>query len=114
MRAWFHQMSASFDRLSAREQVSTLGLVILLVAMIVGVGGFFVSRDLAKRERRITEKISTLREIAALQGDYRRRSDEQDRLAKEVETNATLRMLSYLEGLGKKANVEFQTASERQ
>jgi hypothetical protein len=113
MRAKISQFGASFERLSVREQVMVLFMVLAIAAMIFGVGGFFVNKDLKAREKRIAAKIVKLKEIAALRTDYQKRLAEQQRLVAEVRGNANIRILSYLEDLAKKARVDLVNASER-
>lgn len=114
MRAKLNQVAAAFERLSGREQIMVAFMVVALLGMIVGFGGYFVNKDLTTKRKRIAAKMKKLEEIAALRSDYQRRLNEQKRLADEVRGNRNTRILSYLEGLSKKANIELQNASERQ
>ena len=114
MRAKLNQVASAFERLSGREQIMVLFMIIAVIGMIIGFGGFFVSKDLSAKRRRIDAKMEKLTEIAQLRGDYQRRLAEQKRLADEVRRNKETRILSYLEGLSKKANIELKNASERQ
>lgn len=114
MRAKLSQVASAFERLSGREQIMVLFMIIALIGMVVGFGGYFVNKDLTLKRKRIAAKTEKLEEIAALRQDYQRRLDEQKRLADEVRGNQGTRILSYLEGLSKKANLELQNASERQ
>ncbi|MEM1026074.1 MAG: hypothetical protein AAGD10_13830 [Myxococcota bacterium] len=113
MNKLFADLNASFERLSAREQVMVFGLVLAIIAMVVGFGGYFVSRDLDAREQRIEAKMQKLAEVSGLRSDYQRRLAEQRRLAQEVRNNRNSRLLSYLEEQSKQANIELQNASER-
>jgi hypothetical protein len=114
MKDLLRQIGTAFENLSSREQ----GLVVLmcaaLFAMVLGFGGYFVNRDLAKRDRRIAAKAEKLVEIGALRSDYKRRLAEQNRLAGEVRRNNNVRILSYLEGLATAAGLTLRGASERQ
>lgn len=114
MRARLSQVAAAFERLSGREQVMVLFMIIAVIGMIVGFGGYIVSKDLGSKRKRIAAKIEKLKEIAELRNDYQRRLSEQKRLADEVRRNQDTRILSYLEGLSKRANIELKNASERQ
>jgi hypothetical protein len=106
-------LNAAFERLSAREQSMVLFIVAAVLLAVVGFGGFIVNRDLDLRQKRIAAKIDKLKEIAALKGDYQRRLADQTRLAGEVKQNSGMRILSYLEDLAKKANIDLGNASER-
>ncbi len=114
MKAKLSQFAVAFERLSGREQVMVIVMIVGLIGMIVGFGGYFVNKDLHAKHRRIEAKMEKLKEIAELRGDYQRRLNEQKRLADEVRRNKDTRILSYLEGLSKKANIELKNASERQ
>ncbi len=114
MKAKLSQFAAAFERLSGREQGMVLLMIVLLIGMIVGFGGYFVNKDLSSKHKRIAAKIEKLKEIGQLRGDYQRRLNEQKRLADEVRRNKETRILSYLEGLSQKANIELKNASERQ
>jgi type II secretory pathway component PulM len=107
------RLGAAFDQLSAREQVMVFGLVLAILAMMVGFGGYFVGRDLDRRRLRIDNKLAKLEQVASLRSDYQRRLAEQRRLATEVRNNSRLRILSYIESLSAKANIELENASER-
>jgi hypothetical protein len=113
MRNQLEQLGSSFDRLSGREQVMVLFLVVALAGMVFGLGGYLVNRDLTARAKRIEAKTAKLKEIAALKQDYQARLAEQQRLASEVRGNAGARILSYLEGVSGRTGVELRNASER-
>ncbi len=113
MKARLQQLVVSFERLSGREQGMVLFMVVAVAAMVFGLGGYFVSRDLGARAKRIDAKLAKLEEIAALKQDYQARLAEQQRLASEVRGNAGTSILSYLESLSTRASVELRNASER-
>ena len=113
MNKFFADLSASFERLSAREQIMVFGLVLAIILMFVGFGSYFVSRDLDAREKRIDAKMRKLAEVSSLRSDYQRRLAEQRRLAQEVRNNRNKQLLSYLEEQSRQANIELQNASER-
>jgi len=113
MNKLFSDLSASFERLSAREQVTVFGLVLAIILIIAGFGSYFVSRDLDAREQRIDAKMRKLAEVSSLRSDYQRRLAEQRKLAQEVRNNRDKRLLSYLEEQANQANIELQNASER-
>lgn len=113
MKQVMENISAAFDRLSAREQILVFVMILALLAMFFGFGGYLIQRDLARREVRIEAKIGKLREVAALRSDYRRRLAEQERLAAEVRRNAETRILSYLESLSQKAGIELANVRGR-
>lgn len=113
MRARLNALATGFERLSGREQGMVLFLALAFIGIIFGFGGFLVNRDLASRNKRIDAKSGQLRELAELRGDYQRRLAEQNRLATEVRGNQGLRILSYLEELSKKANIDLGNAAER-
>ena len=114
MKARLSQFVTAFERLSGREQIMVLVMIVALIGMIIGFGGYFVNKDLTAKQRRIAAKVDKLKEIAELRNDYQRRLNEQKRLADEVRRNKDTRILSYLEGLSQKANIELKNASERQ
>lgn len=114
MKELLSQLEASFDNLSAREQLMVVGMCLALFGMIVGFGGYFVSRDLTKQQRRIDAKIAKLEEIGELRSDYKRRLAEQERIAQEVRRNNGVRILSYLEKKSTEADLTLKGASERQ
>ena len=64
-----------------------IGMIIALITMVVGFGGFFVNKDMTKKHRRIAAKVEKLKEIGELRSDYQRRLNEQKRLAGEVRKN---------------------------
>jgi general secretion pathway protein M len=113
MRQFMDNTWAAFDRLSAREQVLVFVMVVAILGMIVGFGGYLVRSDLQKREVRIEAKLDKLREVAALRSDYRRRLAEQKALAQEVRGNANTRVLSYLESMSERANIELANVRGR-
>ncbi len=114
MNALIDRISSSFDSLTAREQLMSVGLVAAILAMIMGFGGYVVGRDIDSREKRIVAKIGKLKEVAALRSDYKRRLGEQQRIANQVKRNNNMRILSYLEGLSSKADLELKGVSEPQ
>lgn len=113
MKQLMDNIWAAFDRLSAREQVMVFVMILAIIGMIIGFGGYLVNRDLSRREIRIEAKINKLREVAALRSDYRRRLAEQERLAAEVKQNSETRILSYLESLSQKAGIELANVRGR-
>jgi F0F1-type ATP synthase membrane subunit b/b' len=106
-------ITAAFGRLSGREQVTALASAIGLLLFLAGIGTFFVSKDLRTREKRIADKIVQLEKLAVLKGDYQRRLADQNRLAAEIKTNNSIRLLSYLEEISKQSNIELGNAQER-
>lgn len=113
MKKLLNEVRAAFDGLSAREQVMVFGLVVALIAMLVGFGGYFVSKDMERREKRIAAKIDKLQEVAALRSDYQRKLAEQRALAQRVKRNANTRLSSYLNRLAEQANVDIRDVRER-
>ena len=113
MKDKLEALTTAYERLSAREQMMTLFLALAFIGAIVGFGGFLVNRDLDLREKRIAAKADKLKEIAALRTDYQRRLADQNRLAAEVKQNSSIRILSYLEELARKANLDLGNAAER-
>jgi hypothetical protein len=113
IKARLDAISAAFERLSQREQVMVLFLVVALLGIFLGFGGFLVKRDIDLRKKRIAAKIEKLKELGELKVDYQRRLTDQNRLAADVKKNQSLRILSYLEDLAKKSNVDLGNAAER-
>ncbi|MEQ9497333.1 MAG: hypothetical protein RIT81_10750 [Deltaproteobacteria bacterium] len=113
MKQQLGQITAAFERLSAREQGMVLFMVVAILVMIFGFGGYFVNKDLNGRRKRIVAKAEKLEEIGRLRTDYQRRLRDQQRIADEVRRNENMRLLSYLEDLSKQAQVELGNASER-
>lgn len=113
MKQQLGQLTAAFERLSGREQGMVLFMIVAILGMIFGFGGYFVNKDLTARSKRIAAKTNKLEEIGRLRTDYQRRLNEQKRIANEVRSNKSMRILSYLEDLSKKANIELGNASER-
>lgn len=107
------RITTSFERLSRREQVMVGFIVVAVFSMVLGLGYFFVSRDLAKREKRITAKLAQLEQVAGLRGDYQRRLADQNRIAGEIRRNNTMRLLSYIEDTAKRSSIEIGNAQER-
>jgi hypothetical protein len=107
------QIAAAFERLSQREQVMVLFLAVALLGMFLGFGGFLTKRDLDLRKKRIAAKTEKLRELGELKVDYQRRLLDQNKLSADVKKNQNLRILSYLEDLAKKSNVDLGNAAER-
>lgn len=113
MKERLQGLTASFERLSAREQALALVLVAVLFTAVIGFGGYLVNRNLDLRKKRIAAKVEQLKVIAELRGDYQRRLSEQNRLAAEVKNNQSMRILSYLEELARNARIDLGNASER-
>jgi len=113
MRQFIDNVWAAFDRLSAREQVMVFAMVVAMIGMTVGFGGYLVRRDLQRREVRIEAKLDKLRDVAALRSDYRRRLAEQEALAREVRGNDKTQILSYLESMSEKAGLELANVRGR-
>ncbi len=113
MKSWLGRLGAAFERLSGREQILAVLMSFLLGGMILGFGGWLVNRDLTARDKRINSKVTRLKEIGELRGDYQRRLDEQARIAQEVRSNNGTRLLSYLDGLAQAAGVQLGNAAER-
>lgn len=113
MKARLSQIGAAFERLSSREQVMVLFMVVVVGLAIFGGGAYLLNRDLQNREKRIASKIGKLKEIAGYRGDYQRKLAEQQQLVSEVRGNSSTRILSYLEELAKKSKVDLSNASER-
>lgn len=113
MNKHIEKITAAFERLSGREQGMVVFMVLVVAGMIFGFGGYMVNKDLTARGRRIEAKTNDLREIAALRSDYQRRLNEQKAIADEVRTNSGTRILSYLEDLARRSNIDIGNASER-
>ncbi len=109
-----NQVTVAFDNISPREQVLVLFMSLTIFGMILGFGGYLVSKDLNKREKRIAAKAQKLQEIGELRSDYKRRLAEQNRVAANVRRNNNVRLLSYLENLSTEASLTLKGASERQ
>lgn len=114
MKDLLNQVTVAFDNISPREQVLVLVMCLTIFGMIIGFGGYLVSRDLTKRDKRIAAKAQKLEEIGQLRSDYKRRLAEQNRVAAEVKRNNNMRILSYLENLSTAAGLTLKGASERQ
>jgi hypothetical protein len=113
MNRLIENLVASFERLSKREQGMVTFLAVALFTLVVGGGSFLVSRDLDKREKRIAAKQAQLLELGALRMDYQRRLDEQQRLANQIRQNNGVRLLSYIEEIAKRSEIEMGNAQER-
>lgn len=113
MRSQFDQLNSALDRLNPREQAMVVFLVLAIFTMLLGFGGYFTNKQLHRRQAQISARIEKLKQVGQLQGDYKRRLAEQDRLAKTVQDNNGLQLLSYLEDAGKKAEVELKNIRER-
>lgn len=113
MKKQLANLGASFERLSTREQRLVLLIAFLLFTAFVGLSSFLVGRDLDRREKRIAAKSERLVELAGLRLDYQRRLAEQNRLAAEIRQNNSVRLLSYIEDVSKRANIELGNAQER-
>jgi len=113
MSTFPERIGASFERLSRREQDIVLFVVVIGFSFILGMANYFVSRDLAKREKRIDAKMAQLTQVAGLRGDYQRRLGEQNRIASEIRRNNGMRLLSYIEETAKRSTIEIGNAQER-
>ena len=113
MKKQFEQLSAAFERLSAREQGMALFLIAAILLMVFGFGGYFVNRSLTARQKRIVAKENKLVEVGELRTDYQRRLNEQKRIASQVRRNNRLRLLSYLEDKGKQSGIELKNVRKR-
>ena len=113
MNERFEQLSAAFERLSAREQLMSLFLIGAILLMIFGFGGYFANRSISAKQRRIVAKESKLLEVGELRTDYQRRLAEQNQIANQVRGNNRLRLLSYLEERGRAAGIELKNFVDR-
>ena len=113
IRSKLTAIGIAFDRLSAREQVMVMFIVVGLSALIIGLASYSIRADLGRRESRIAAKTKQLQELASLQADYQRRLNEQKGLAEEIRKNNEIRLLSYIEEVSKKADIELGNAQER-
>ena len=113
MKSTIDSLSSSFERLSGREQVMTLFLVITVFVFILGISTYFVGRDFERRTKRIAAKSKKLGELQGLRADYQRRLSDQNRLAEQIRKNNNTRLLSYIENVSKQANTEIRNAAER-
>ena len=101
MKSTIDSLSSSFERLSGREQVMTLFLVITVFVFILGISTYFVGRDFERRTKRIAAKSKKLGELQGLRADYQRRLSDQNRLAEKIKKNNDTRLLSYIENVSK-------------
>ena len=113
MKEQFEQLSAGFERMSAREQVMSLALIATILLMIFVFGGYFVNRGIKAQQARIAAKEKKLAEVGELRTDYQRRLNEQKRIANQVRGNNGLRLLSYLEDKGKLAGIDLKNIVPR-
>lgn len=113
MRGKLGSLTAAFGRLSSREQLMVLFVGLGLCFIVLFFGGFVVSKDLRSKDVRITAKAKSLAEVGSLRTDYARRLASQNRLAEQIRQNGHVRLLSYLEEVGKAANVSLDNAAER-
>lgn len=107
------RLTGSFERLSRREQVMVLFVIVVGFGFVLGMANYLVSKDLAKREKRIEAKLAQLHQIAGLRGDYQRRLAEQNRIAGEIRRNNGMRLLSYIEETAKRSSIEIGNAQDR-
>lgn len=113
MKSKLDSLSSAFERLSGREQVMTLFLVVAISSFVLGMGTYFVGKDLKRRDGRIVAKTKKLTELQGLRANYQRRLADQNRLAAEIKKNNNTRLLSYIETVSKQANTEIRNAAER-
>lgn len=113
MKGQLASITASFERLSGREQLLALLLISTLFGLVVGLGGYFVRKDLKRGDARIAAKMAKLEDLAQLKGDYQRRLADQNRLADEIRRNNDTRLLSYIEEISKQSNITLKNAAER-
>jgi hypothetical protein len=113
MKSQIDSLTAAFERLSGREQIMTLFMVISIFAFLLGMSTYFVQNDLVRRSARIAAKEKKLVLLQGLRADYQRRLADQNRLAAEIQKNNSTRLLSYLETVSKQANTEIRNAAER-
>lgn len=106
-------LTVTFERLSGREQIMSLFLVCAVLGMAVGWTTYFVNKDLTNRELRLADKTKKLGELMTLRSDYQRRLADQKRIADQIRKNNTVRLLSYIEDVSAKANIELGNAAER-
>src|SRR5688572_19104345 len=113
MKSKLASLGASFERLSGREQLVTLGAGMTITLLISVPSTWSSSKDLIHRHQRTAGKQEQLVELMGLQQDYQRRLGEQNRLAEEIRRNNDVRLLSYIEQVSKKSNTEIKNAAER-
>ncbi|MBI4822503.1 MAG: hypothetical protein HY791_39955 [Deltaproteobacteria bacterium] len=113
MQTRLGSLTAAFGRLSSREQLMVLFVGFGLMFVVLFFGGFLVTKDLKAREARIAAKAKSLTELGSLRTDYARRLSAQNRLAEQIKQNGSVRLLSYIEEVGKAANVSLDKAAER-
>ena len=113
MKSRIASITASFERLSGREQLTAILLIFLLSGLVVGLGSYFVNKDLSRRDARIAAKLTKLDNLAKLRNDYQRRLADQNRLASEIRRNNDPRLLSYIEEISKQSSITLKNAAER-
>jgi len=113
MKSTIDSLTTAFERLSGREQIMTLFLVVSIFTFVLGMSTYFVQKDLTRRTARIAAKEKKLVELQGLRADYQRRLADQNRLAAEIRKNNSTRLLSYIETVSKQANTEIRNAAER-
>lgn len=103
----------AFERLSSREQSLLLLVCVLVLVGVVGFSSLFLSRSLARQDKRIEAKLEQLQEVARLRADYQARLREKQRLTAEVRANRGTRILSHVERVAREVGVELKNASQR-
>jgi len=96
-----------FSQLSQRDQMLAMGgiaggfLAFLLILFLV------LSSSISAAERRVKSKGNTLRQVLALQGNYKQQKSAQDRVLRELKRNKKIRLVSIMEDAARMAGVEI-------
>lgn len=107
------QARDAWERLSQRDRGLLMVMGAAIGAFVLFTASLQASRALAKRESRITAKLKDLREVATLSGGYREAERQRTDLERKLKDHGVKNLLSYLEDVAKKQQVEIGTMNDR-
>jgi len=108
----FAQLIATFSRLSGRER-TLVGLTVLAALLFLFVGGtLYVQSRLVKAERRLVERQDQLKQILALESQYKEAERERSRQREQLERN-NVQLFSYLPKVAQKLGLTLNDLNER-
>lgn len=106
IRQLIDEAKVQFGRFTQREQFMVVGCAAVLAVFILLLIGWGVSRGIASVENRVQVKTQQLKDVLALQGEYKARQQEQASRLKTL-GGSPVRLVSLVEEAAKASGVEI-------
>ena len=106
------ELRASFDGLPQSTQLMASASALFGLALLLVIGALLINGGAARSERRISQKTKQLKEVLALQGDYRKREAEQRQQRARL-GRSSIRLVSVVDEAARASGVDVKEMKPR-